>query len=59
MTVMKMPIFISSFEKLMDPIFLYLTMEELWRARNTGKVFYVLFMDWEDMHIRYNDKFTS
>ncbi len=21
-----------------------------------GKVFYVLFMDWEDMHIRYNDK---
>ena len=24
-----------------------------------GKVFYVLFMDWEDMHIRYNDKFTS
>ena len=24
-----------------------------------GKVFYVLFMDWKDMHIRYNDKFTS
>lgn len=23
-----------------------------------GKVFYVLFMDWEDMHIRYNDKFA-
>ena len=21
-----------------------------------GKVFYVLFMDWEDMHIRYSDK---
>ena len=24
-----------------------------------GKVFYVLFMDWEDMHIRYNDKFAK
>ena len=23
-----------------------------------GKVFYVLFMDWEDMHIRYSDKFS-
>ena len=23
-----------------------------------GKVFYVLFMDWEDMHIRYRDKFS-
>ena len=23
-----------------------------------GKVFYVLFMDWEDMHIHYNDKFA-
>ena len=23
-----------------------------------GKVFYVLFMDWKDMHIRYNDKFA-
>ncbi len=23
-----------------------------------GKVFYVLLMDWEDMHIRYNDKFA-
>ena len=23
-----------------------------------GKVFYVLFMDLEDMHIRYNDKFA-
>ena len=23
-----------------------------------GKVFYVLFMDWEDMRIRYNDKFA-
>ena len=23
-----------------------------------GKVFYVLFMDWEDMHIRYNVKFA-
>ena len=24
-----------------------------------GKVFYVLFMDWEDMHIRYSDKFSE
>ena len=23
-----------------------------------GKVFYVLFIDWEDMHIRYSDKFS-
>ena len=24
-----------------------------------GKVFYVLFMDWADMHIRYSDKFSE
>ena len=24
-----------------------------------GKVFYVLFMDWDDMHIHYNDKFSG
>ena len=24
-----------------------------------GKVFYVLFMDWEDMHIHYSDKFSE
>ena len=24
-----------------------------------GKVFYVLFMDWKDMHIRYSDKFSE
>ena len=24
-----------------------------------GKVFYVLFMDWEDMHLRYSDKFSE
>ena len=24
-----------------------------------GKVFYVLFMDWEDMHIHYSDKFSG
>ncbi len=23
-----------------------------------GKVFYVLFMDWKDMHIHYGDKFS-
>ena len=27
-------------------------------SQQYGKVFYVLFMDWEDMHIRYNDKFA-
>lgn len=24
-----------------------------------GRVFYVLFMDWADMHIRYSDKFSE
>ena len=24
-----------------------------------GRVFYVLFMDWEDMHIHYSDKFSG
>ena len=24
-----------------------------------GRVFYVLFMDWEDMHIHYEDKFSE
>ena len=24
-----------------------------------GRVFYVLFMDWEDMHIHYSDKFSE
>lgn len=24
-----------------------------------GRVFYVLFMDWADMHIRYSDKFSG
>ena len=24
-----------------------------------GKIFYVLFMDWEDMHLRYSDKFSE
>lgn len=28
-------------------------------SRQYGKVFYVLFMDWEDMHIRYSDKFSE
>ena len=27
-------------------------------SQQYGKVFYVLFMDWEDMHIRYSDKFS-
>ena len=27
-------------------------------SQQYGKVFYVLFMDWEDMRIRYNDKFA-
>ena len=27
-------------------------------SQQYGRVFYVLFMDWEDMHIRYNDKFA-
>ena len=28
-------------------------------SQQYGKVFYVLFMDWEDMHIRYSDKFSE
>ena len=28
-------------------------------SQQYGKVFYVLFMDWEDMHIRYSDKFSG
>ena len=28
-------------------------------SQQYGKVFYVLFMDWEDMHLRYSDKFES
>ena len=27
-------------------------------SQQYGRVFYVLFMDWEDMHIHYNDKFS-
>ena len=27
-------------------------------SQQYGRVFYVLFMDWEDMHIRYSDKFS-
>ena len=28
-------------------------------SQQYGKVFYVSFMDWEDMHIRYSDKFSE
>ena len=28
-------------------------------SQQYGRVFYVLFMDWEDMHLRYNDKFSE
>ena len=28
-------------------------------SQQYGRVFYVLFMDWEDMHIRYSDKFLN
>ena len=28
-------------------------------SQQYGRVFYVLFMDWEDMHIRYSDKFSG
>ena len=28
-------------------------------SQQYGKVFYVLFMDWDDMHLRYNDKFSE
>ena len=28
-------------------------------SQQYGRVFYVLFMDWEDMHIHYNDKFSG
>ena len=28
-------------------------------SQQYGRVFYVLFMDWEDMHIRYSDKFSK
>ena len=28
-------------------------------SQQYGKVFYVLFMDWEDMHLRYSDKFSE
>ena len=28
-------------------------------SQQYGRVFYVLFMDWEDMHIHYSDKFSG
>ena len=28
-------------------------------SQQYGRVFYVLFMDWDDMHIHYNDKFSE
>ena len=28
-------------------------------SRQYGRVFYVLFMDWKDMHIHYSDKFSE
>ena len=28
-------------------------------SQQYGRVFYVMFMDWEDMHIRYSDKFLN
>lgn len=28
-------------------------------SQQYGRVFYVLFMDWEDMHIHYSDKFSE
>ena len=28
-------------------------------SQQYGRVFYVLFMDWEDMHTRYSDKFSK
>ena len=28
-------------------------------SQQYGRVFYILFMDWEDMHIRYSDKFLN
>ena len=28
-------------------------------SRQYGRVFYVLFMDWKDMHIHYSDKFSG
>ena len=28
-------------------------------SQQYGRVFYVLFMDWEDMHIHYGDKFSE
>ena len=28
-------------------------------SQQYGRVFYVLFMDWEDMHIHYEDKFSE
>ena len=28
-------------------------------SRQYGKVFYVLFMDWEDLQLRYSDKFSE
>ena len=28
-------------------------------SQQHGRVFYVLFMDWEDMHIHYSDKFSG
>ena len=28
-------------------------------SQQYGRVFYVLFMDWEDMHLRYSDKFSE
>ena len=54
---MKMTISLSS-SKADGTYFLFLDHGRIVESPQYGKVFYVLFMDWEDMHIRYNDKFA-
>ena len=46
------------FEKADGTYFSVLDHGRIVESPQYGKVFYVLFMDWEDMHIRYNDKFA-
>ena len=56
---MKMTIFTFIFEKADGTYLSVLDHGRIVESQQYGKVFYVLFMDWEDMHIRYSDKFSE
>ena len=56
---MKMTIFTFIFEKADGTYLSVLDHGRIVESQQYGKVFYVLFMDWEDMHLRYSDKFSE